>query len=307
MRRIDYPGAERLALRLSSALRDQLGPELSTLPFVPIPRGGLFVLGMLSYALDLSPSQIRTLDAPATGPSAGSGVVLVDDCALSGARLAGALDRIGAGEGRVVVAHLLSHPDLRRAVEAAEPRVARCLAADDLSSLEGAFPEDFDVIWRGRLPGRRYRVVPVEPVAFPWSEPEAVWWNARDGLLERGWHRVSPRSCLRFRAELRLPEPRDAPGPLDLAGGVLWKLDGDRVLLRAADRTGRLIGLGGVALDMWKSLIAYGDRERAAEHLSGVYDVARADLERDLDALLQDLLGRGFLVRPAGGGRAAAS
>jgi hypothetical protein len=219
----------------------------------------------------------------------------VDDCALSGARLAEALDRIGRQGEPVVVALLLAHPELSRALEADEPRVACCLTGGDLVDRAGEVPDDFEAIWRDRLPGRRYWLGPVEPVAFPWSEPEAVWWNARDGRLEREWRRVSPRSCLRFRAELDLPEPEGPPGALDLADGVIWKLDGERVLLRSADRSGRLIGLEGVALDMWKSLIAFGDPERAGRYLVSVYDVARSELDRDLGELLDDLVDRGFL------------
>lgn len=305
VRTIAYPEAESLALRLGRRLRARLGSDCERLPFRALPRGGLFVLGMIGYVLDLAPSQLR-----GQGPASDPRMVLIDDCALSGARLAQELDRLDAGRDaaagplRVVVAHLLSPPELRQAVEELEPRVEACVTAADLASHpepESDGEEAFDVRWRPRLPGRRYWLGSVERVAFPWSEPETVWWNARDERLETGWHRASPRHCLRFRAELDLPEPDGTPGPLDLAEGALWKLDGDRLLLRRSEPSGRLVGLEGVALDMWRALIAFGDAERAREHLLGLYAVDGTELAEDLEAFLDDLCDRGFLVRGSAG------
>ena len=295
VRRITYSGAEALTLRLAGSLRETLGPDLRHSRFVPIPRGGLFVLGMLGYLLDLEPDQIQ----PTPGAKPGLAVI-VDDCAVSGNRLARALDSLAAD--RIAVAHLLSPEPLRRSVEAAEPRVVRCLAAADLRCRlhPDALSEGFAKRWRRRLPGRRYWVGPTEPIAFPWGAPEEVWWNARDERLETGWYRVSPRDCLRFRAELDLPEPDGPTGPLDLAEGALWKLDGDRLLLRRSDASGRLVGLEGVALDMWRTLIAFGDAERAREHLLGLYAVDERELTEDLAAFLDDLCDRGFLSRRPG-------
>jgi len=287
---LGWAQCERLAARVGDALREAVGPAVSELPFIALPRGGLFVLGLLSYVLDLRREQIRSLADPVSGR-----VVLVDDCALSGARLARALDELGSGP--VLVAHLYSHPGLREAVESTDSRVERCLAAADLASRPGVpSAEELDPVWRPRLPGRRYWLGAVEPVAFPWSEPEVVWWNERDGRLEEGWHRVSPRSCLRFRAELGLPGPVDAPGPLDLAPGWLWKLEGERWLVRPDEPTGRILGFEGVALDMWRALLAFGDVERAAGHLLTLYDVEADELRADLDELVEDLVGRGLLV-----------
>ena len=290
VRRIGYSEAEGLTIRLAAALRDAAGPDLPGHTFVPIPRGGLFVLGMLSYALDLEAPQVRSLAGTGHEP-----VVLVDDCALSGARLARALDELGAAS--VVVGHLLSHPELRRAVERDEPRVERCVAAADLEERGDAPPrEAFGETWRPRLPGRRYWLGAVEPIAFPWSEPEAVWWNARDGRLEDGWRRASPRSCLRSRCDLELPQPERPPGPLDLAEGLLWKLDSGRLLVRPTGGSGRILGFGDVALDMWRALLAFGDLDRAADHLASLYDADPDELEADLRTFAGELVDRGLLA-----------
>lgn len=292
-RALGYQDVERLSGRLAAALRDALGSDLSGFTFLAIPRGGLFVLGMLSYLLDLPRARVGP------GSTGSSAVVLVDDCALSGARLARVIDESQAE--RLVVAHLLSPLPLRAAVER-EGRVERCLAGGDFVVPEVA-PERLerhDALWRERLSGRRYWLGPVEPVAFPWSEPEWVWWNGREGRLEDGWHRVSPWRCLRFRAELGLPgsPAEESRGPLDLAPDAWWKLDGERLFVAGAD--GRLAGFSDVALDVWRGVLAFGDRERTRRHLGALYQADPEELRRDVDELVAELLARGLLVDASG-------
>lgn len=315
-RYLDGPEVERLTARLADRIRHRIGPDLGPYTFHAIPRGGLYVLAALAYLLDLQPGQ---LSDPATGGPAPLGpaddrpLVLVDDCALSGARVARVLERIErASPGRrVIVAHLLSHPALREAVVAAEPRVEACVAAADLAERDDLPSEvraGFEPRWRERLPGRRYWLGAVAPVAFPWSEPETVWWNARDGRLEDGWRRAEPRRCLRFRAELGLPpeaaeDDPDRPAPFGLAPGVLWKLersdDGapERLLLRGGAED-RLYGFEGTALDVWRVLLAGGGSAEAAERLGELYQVGEAEARADVEALIEELVGRGLLAPP---------
>jgi hypothetical protein len=121
-RLLDWTETESLTARLASLLRERAESGAGTpFTYAAIPRGGLFVLGTLAYLLDLPPERI----APSVDRSDSPGpLVLVDDCALSGARIARELDRLlgsdrSADPGRrVIVAHLCSHPELRRAVEA---------------------------------------------------------------------------------------------------------------------------------------------------------------------------------------------
>lgn len=294
---LGWPEVEGLASRLAERLRSDLEADVRSSVFVAIPRGGLFVLGMLSYLLDLKPSQLATSTTDLPGP-----VVVVDDCAISGARLAATLDRLGRrGVGdRVVVGHLLSHPALRGAVEAGEPPVSRCLAADDLVEWRGASAAERAALaerWRRRLPGRRYWLGPVEPVAFPWSAPDSIWWNERERIVEEGWHRISPWRALRFRAELRLPAPPGGDserGPLDLAPGTLWKLDGDRLLIVSPE--GRLWGFTGVGLDLWRGLLAFGDEELTVRYLSSLYEAGAERLARDVRELVDTVADRGLLA-----------
>ncbi len=288
---------ERLAWRLAERLREELDSDLGRSVFVAIPRGGLFVLGMLSYLLELRPEQLATSNTETSGP-----FVVIDDCAISGARLAATLDgldRRGVAD-RLVVGHLLSHPALRDAVESGHPPVSRCLAADDLAEWRGASAAERAALserWRRRLPGRRYWLGPVEPVAFPWSAPDSIWWNERERVVEEGWHRVSPWRALRFRAELRLPAPPGVDserGPLDLAPGTLWKLDGDRFLIVSAE--GRLWGFTGVGLDLWRGLLAFGDEEPTVRYLSSIYEAGAERLARDVREFVDTVAGRGLLV-----------
>ena len=60
---ITYEAAERDCAQLARMIRDQLGAELPSSRFVAIPRGGLIVLGMLSYWLGLSSDQVGEAQA----------------------------------------------------------------------------------------------------------------------------------------------------------------------------------------------------------------------------------------------------
>ncbi|NOZ06932.1 MAG: hypothetical protein GXP41_11390 [Chloroflexi bacterium] len=249
MQPISYDLAEQHTLHLARKLQAHLGSDLPDSRFVAIPRGGLIVLGMLSYALGLGREQIESYDH-ATGDL----VVVVDDCSLSGRRFGEVLAYVKAP--RVVFAHLLSHPALRRAILESEPRVEACLAAADLREREGSTPanaEAHEATWRERLPGRRYWLGIVEPVAFAWSEPDKVLWNERTQQLEDHWHNASPRQCLDTRVSLNVPLQDNTFGPLDVPAHVHWKVDnGETVLWHAAED--QVYGLEGVAGAMWRAL-----------------------------------------------------
>ncbi|HEX6200804.1 MAG TPA: hypothetical protein VF150_11100, partial [Thermoanaerobaculia bacterium] len=149
-RYVGYAQAERDCEALAAKLLARFSrAELQRFSYLPIPRGGLIVLGMLSYLLDLAPERLA-VGRPPDGP-----VVVIDDCALTGARLAATLRALP--ETEVVFAHLYSHPALRRAVVRREPRVVECLAARDLRDLAPeSYPDPKDLgrwrrRWRRRL------------------------------------------------------------------------------------------------------------------------------------------------------------
>lgn len=290
MQFVDYKEAEIHCSRLAQKLESQLGAEINSSRFIPIPRGGYVVLGMLGYLLHLTPEQFHL---PAQGEDLP--LVIVDDCAISGARFAATLEKVDAR--RVIFAHLLSHPKLRQAILEQEPRVIACLAAGDLierADLTQPEKEARETDWHSRLTGKRYWLGVIKPFAFAWGEPDSVQWNQRTNRVET-WQRVSPRRTLEARASLGVPFLGKAPGRLDIPRKVFWKIDNEEVLLWHAP-SDVVYGLKGVASDMWRSLAAYGDLEQAASYLLDKYSVEETQLMADLQAFTADLLGKGLLT-----------
>lgn len=289
---VDYRQAERDAARLAALLVEELGRErLASAAFVAIPRGGMIVLGMLSYLLDLDPAQLES------DPGAAGLVVVVDDCALTGGRLWQALARLAAPE--VAVAHLYSTAPLRAAVLARERRVRCCLAARDLAVRSPplaaeAEASDFERRWRERFGGERYWIGLPELVGFSWSEPDQPFFNPETGRLEDGWRFLTPDRCLKNR--VRLLEPlRDEPAgracaPAGLVTGVF---DGRLWLVRTDDQ--RVGMLEGLALETWVRLVLGYSLEQIVAELGGKEGGSPEELAQDLAVLRQDLLARGFL------------
>ena len=290
MKLVDYGLAEGLSARLARQLRRDLGEEISEARFVAIPRGGFLVLGMLSYILGLEKSQMGTFEGERSDL-----IVVVDDCALSGARFASTLEHVHSP--RIVFAHLLSHPELRRAILEQEQRVEACLAASDLAERSDFNPDPgLWEKWRQRLPGKRYWLGAVEHVSFPWSEPSLVLWNERTQRIEDQWHSASPRHCLKSRAALGVPFPDTPVGPLDVPQHLRWKIQNDEVVAWHV-HDDMVFGLRGMAGAMWRALAAYGDTDAAAEYLLRFYDVDEATLRSDLDSFRDELLAKGLLQR----------
>ena len=68
----------------------------------------------------------------------------------------------------------------------------------------------------------------------------------------------------------------------------VWRdLDGAIVILNLA--TGNYYGLEGAANPMWQLLIEHGSTEKVIEVMAREYDIDAAQVERDLDALVQEL------------------
>jgi hypothetical protein len=291
MRFVSYREAEYYCAQLARQLKVYLDPEVKNCRFVAIPRSGFIVLGMLSYILALEQRQVVCwMSDDKAEPT-----VVVDDCSLSGARFAATLEQIDTE--RVIFAHLFSHPGLRQAILSSEPRVEACLAAGDLDERTDFVPPDreaFETTWRERLPGRRYWLGTVEPVAFAWSQPDHVLWNERTGQLEDHWHWASPRRCLSTRVALGMPLAATPAGPITVPPHVQWKHEHDEVVLWHSQRD-QVYGLKGVADAMWRALAAYGDSNAAVEHLLTQYDVSETELRSDLTLFTEELLDKGLL------------
>ncbi|MGH8883820.1 MAG: PqqD family peptide modification chaperone [Egibacteraceae bacterium] len=298
IRYVGYRQAERDCVQLAANLRERWSlEELRRFRYVAIPRGGLVVLGMLSYVLDLPHSAL----APHDGPDrAGQPLVVIDDCALSGARFRMFLRQC---EHRpVIFAHLYSHPQLRAAIEGDEGGVLVVSAHDLRDHAPEVFGQHYEAWrdgWRARV--GNYWVGQTEPLCFAWNEPDVTLWNPAAEQVERGWRLVPEEVCLKNRlppggAPVPVQVQPVARGPLVPAVDVVFgKLAGRLVVGNA--QTGEAVALDSVAADMWEAIVAYGDEDAAAAALIESYDVARSRLRSDLARLVGEATARGLLTR----------
>ena len=287
-----YPQAEAATRRLAAQLLAEFEcNELSRFRYAAIPRGGFIVLGMLAYVLDLDRKAL--VEQPRGAP-----FVVVDDCSLSGNRLAHFL-RLVDGE-EVIFAHLYSHPDLRAAILRQEPRVVACLAAHDLCDLaREIYPTDEQYRvwrdrWRERVPGPRYWIGLPELVIFPWNEPDRPVWNPLTDEVEDSWRVTAPDRCLKNWARLGVPPSAEAQPTLRSPDEVAFNLLDGKIILCDL-RTEQVYGLEDVAADMWRVLAAYGDLDVAGDYLLSQYDVDEVRLRGDLNAFANELLAKGLL------------
>ncbi len=299
LRYVDYSQAQDDCERLAGLLIERFGrEELRRFRFVGIPRGGLIVLGMLSYVLGLERTQLEgphPPDAP---------LVVVDDCAFSGFRFDEFLARCESR--RIAFAHLYSHPELRAAVEARQPRVVACLGAQDLHdhapARHGAQYPAWREGWADRLGADSgYWIGQPEHLCFPWSEPDVTVWNPTTERSERGWRLVPPELCVKTRWTLgtqpvSVQVQPEGTGFLRPSERVLYgEIDGSIVVGNTEAKTSFV--LTGVAADMWGAVVEHGNLEGAAASLSEMYDAHHAVLYADLRDYTEDLLARDLLER----------
>lgn len=280
IRRLGYPDMEGLVERLGDRLVSSLGPEfLRTASFTAIPRGGVIVLGMLSYALGLDPFQLRVTECD--GP-----VVVVDDIAVTGFRLGEFLATMPDCE--IIYAHLFSHPDLRRSVETWEQRKVRCVAAADLADHAPAHLGERYDSWRAEhgAPGRFWVGMP-DHVVTPWGEPDTGLWDESSREMRLGLRLADDRS-LGFRwarARQIVPVQVQQSGSGALTPGpdaIFGELGGDILVARTSG--GPVVQLTGPAADLWRSILSADSLNDA---LSDIREVDRAALGDVVDRLTQ--------------------
>lgn len=296
LRYVDYGRAQRDAERLAARLRERFTEaELRCFRFTGIPRGGLIVLGMLAYALDLEPAQLEREEAD-DGP-----LVVVDDCALSGTRFASFL-RQRPGPDRVVFAHLYSHPHLRTAIESREARVVACLAAHDLiDDAPRRLGEDHPAWkrrWRARS-GSAYWVGLPEHVCFAWNEPDITFWNALEQRQEAGWRLLPPELCAKNRPATSIPDERiqiqpAGPGPWRPTADTLFGDLGEAVLVAASHRE-TCVELTDTTAAMWRALVEQGAFAPALRSLRERYAVDPETLRSDFHRFVETMVDLGLL------------
>lgn len=299
LRYVDYTQAECDSATLAARLTDRIGREtLQRAHFIGIPRGGLIVLGMLSYTLDLNQSQIEDPPSPSVP------LVVVDDCALTGSRFHRFLQR--HPDRKIVFAPLYAHPRLRAAIEEQEPNVLACISARDLHDHAPDEVDDYEAWrarWKERDIGHRYWIGQPDHLCFPWSEPDTGVWNSATQGVEPGLRVVSPERCLKNKygqAEASTvpvqvqPEPA---GPIRPAPPVFFGTLGEAVIV-AQPEADVCMELDGTAAGMWTALVEHGTISGAVEALLAEYDVDRATLEADLTGFVQSLAARDLLHVP---------
>lgn len=298
LRWIDYAETERLCEQWAAQFVAEFGrDELRRFAFQAIPRGGLLVLGILSYLLDLTHIQLVPEEMPAEAP-----LVLVDDCALSGLRFGQTLRMLAAPD--IIFAPMLSHPDLRAAILDREPRVRACLSAGDLHDYApDRYPDPADLAaWRARWadasPDAYWTGLP-EHLVFAWAETDYRFWNPQTGATETGWYLFPPHLCLKSRVQLIAPLGDEALGadlgPLRPAASVIHG-DFDDHLLLVNLLSEECLTLEGVAAEIWRALIATGDLAASAALIAARYDVPLAEVMADVEALIAPLQADGFIV-----------
>lgn len=290
LRYITYAEAATACETLAAQLVDQFGANaLGGFRFYGIPRGGLIVLGMLSYVLGLSHDQMMP-PYPEDIP-----LVVVDDCALSGSRFARTLRQYPRHS--LIFAPLYSHAELRRNLTHTELQVLSCYSGQDLHDhgpqILGAEYGAWQVQNQERLAGRRYWLGLPDYLCFAWNEPDHLLWNPLTQELEASWHIVPPAYCLKNRRGPALAVQRQPQfeGWLQLTAQTVFGVQDQQVLIGNL-LTQETFSLSGQAADFWWAL------SRAESLEAAIASLPHPDSELQHQALInlvEDLMAQGIL------------
>ena len=296
MRYVSYSQAEADCHLLMATLIERLGvKELDRFSYVAIARGGIIVLGILSYVMGLKKEQFNKPSSPDVP------LVVVDDCSLTGYRLSSFLKNCQSKE--IVFASLYSHPDLRSTIEASEPRVIACLSAHDLEEVCEDPENDklaFREVWRARLGDRRHWIGRSECICFAWNEPDWLFWNSVTCQVESGWHLFPPELCLKNGTKfVPINTQPDARGPLYLAEKTLYACYESEVLIGDL-QSKESYRLEGVGADIWKAVIKSKGRDEIVDTILEDYEIDELSMRADLNDFIKDLIERGLLKESYG-------
>lgn len=317
-RRLDATAVDEACISLAEGLKAELSPdEVARATFVGVPRGGVIVLGMLSYLLDLAPGQLRVGPGFPAAVDASAPVVLVDDVTISGLRAAEAIGSVPT-QASLVLATLAAHPEARRALRGAHPRLRATLSAFDLDDhapdVHGDAVEAWRARWRARAPKGAVWIGAPEHVVFPWGEPEIATWNEVLGRADVAWHLFPPAATLKARgragdgdrhARACIQETVDTDGRYRPSATLLHaRVEGGVLLIDVED--GTTYALEGSAAMCWTALLDVAPEgsvmEAAARRLSDHFDVSMGRARRDVRAFRDDVLRAGLLCEVDGCG-----
>lgn len=295
---VSYKQAEKDCEELAYNILKVYEPEeLKSFHFEAIPRGGFIVLGMLSYILDLKPHQLM----PANDQD--KPLMIVDDCALTGARLSKAISETNSSH--MAIATLYSHHDLRKSIIENEPKVKHCFAACNLKDrARENYPDKKDYeTWKKRtleyMGGKRYWVGQPDLVGFAWNEPDYPFWNPVTEQIEDGWRSLPPHKCLKNKTRLGILPNHKAPVEFQMSSSVVSGVFDDIIWLVHLDKD-EVFALDGIASQIWRVLIFYGNIEATVTYLKDKYEVDENILRIDVQELADDLLSKGLIERTDG-------
>lgn len=288
LRYVTYAEATKTCEELADQLRTTFGSNaLGEFQFYGVPRGGLIVLGMLSYMLGLRAEQLNASESSAP-------VVVVDDCALSGSRFYRVLQQYPQQD--LVFATLYSHKELRRAIATREPNVIQCLSSQDLydhgPETMGANYTTWQTQNQARLAGHRYWLGLPDYICFPWNEPDHLLWNPSAAALEQSWHILPPKVCLKNRpssgtAALSIQVQPTVQKWLQPTEHIAFGELNGQVLIGHLP-TGETFGLSGKAAEFWRVILQAEGLEGAILQLSGQYP--SSNLRSELTHLIEQLV-----------------
>ncbi len=291
LRYVSYTQAKTDCLLLASLLKERFGEEeLKKFYFTAIPRGGLIVLGILSYVLDLKPHQLGPPDTPDIP------VVVVDDCAITGLRFRAVTKSYT--DRNIIFTPLYSSPELRDAIEIRESRVIACISAQDLVDCSREIEcgkQAFEEIWQKRLGDDRYWIGLPEYICFAWNEPDRLFWNPVTNNVERGWNILPPEICIKNRVSyIPVYIQPSSEGQLRPPEHVIFSENNDTVVLGDLESK-KTYRLNGTAATIWKTIIESGNGETVIQNLIQRYEIDAEALRRDVTAFINDLLNEGLL------------
>lgn len=288
LRYVTYGDAMLACEQLAEQLQNAFGSKfLHEFQFYGVPRGGLIVLGMLSYILGLRAEQLNPAafsDAP---------LVVVDDCALSGSRFYRVLQQYP--QQSLILATLYAHEALREAIASREPKVIQCLSGQELydhgPEIMGADYATWQTQNQARLAGHRYWLGLPDYLCFPWNEPDHLLWNLSTAKLEKSWHILPSRFCLKNRPDsggsLPIQVQPTVQGWLQPTEHIVFGELNGQVLIGYLP-TWETFGLSGKAAAFWRVILRVDGLEGAIAELSSQY--AGANLRSDLTTLVAQLI-----------------
>jgi hypothetical protein len=288
LRYVTYADAMLACEQLAEQLHNAFGSKsLSEFQFYGVPRGGLIVLGMLSYILGLRPEQLNPSelsDAP---------LVVVDDCALSGSRFYRVLQQYP--HQPLILTTLYAHCELRAAIAAREPNVIQCLSGQELydrgTETMGADYKTWQAQNQARLVGHRYWLGLPDYICFPWNEPDHLLWNPATAELEQSWHILPPMACLKNRpvngVALPIQVQPSVQGWLQPTEHIVFGELNGQVLIGHL-LTGEIFGLSGKAAAFWRVILRAEGVEAAIEQLSQQHP--GSSLRSDFTTLITQLI-----------------